>query len=319
VPLSLWLIKPEPEMFGLTSSYEYETEQGIFNRETMSYGSLTSLTRRSASMPFTTTNVPPVLKPLVTVEFAGLLLLKPGDNNTCEVGIHRFARSHIFQLSLIVNRPDKNPTLTRLLSGPLTGDIKIRLHPDSSAGNVLAFAPTAEPFTRTAHAGNDDKDYRWSLNLKMIHPNASVTDGARPIATLRTGVLYTPTLTRVGLDPKLIRLGSPEISLFKVAADLAASIAPPEGHAVVVEWTDMGDPQDIILPRQVDPVGTTYTVSLLNDPPSLDPTPHDELADYYKVLLNNGAVVPANERWALTYSNAQRTDEIPCLPTVLNP
>ena len=272
-------------------------------------------------MPFTTTNVPPALKPLVTVEFAGLLLLRPGDNNTCEIGIHRFAKSHIFQLSLIVNKPDQNPTLTRLLSGPLTGEIKIRLQPDPDpeAGNVLAFAPTADPFIRTAGANNHDNDYRWSLNLKSIHPNASFTDGARPIATLKTGVLYTPTLTRAGIDPKLTRPGLPDIPLFRVAADLAASIVPPDQHKVVVEWTEMGDPQDIILPREGDPPGTTYTVSLLNDPPSLDPTPHDELADYYKVLLNNGAVVPANERWALTYSSAQKTDEIPCLPTVINP
>lgn len=270
-------------------------------------------------MPFTTTNVPPVLKPLVTVEFAGLLLLKPGGDNTCEIGVHRFARSHIFQLSLIVNRPGQNPSLTRLLSGPLTGEIKIRLHPDSPTGNVLAFAPTADPFIRTPEASNHDNDCRWSLNIKSIHPDASFTDGARPIATLKTGVLYTPNLTRVGLDPKLKRNGSTDMPLFRVAADLAASIVPPPNHSVIVEWTDMGDPAEITLPRGGDPDGTTYTVSLLNDPPSLDPTPHDELADYYKVLLNNGVFIPPNQRWALAYTNILRTDEIPCLPTVLNP
>jgi hypothetical protein len=265
-------------------------------------------------MPFTETNTPPVTKPKVTVRFAGLMLLKPGDNNTCEIGIHKFSSTHMFQVMLIVSKPDRPPTLLRLFTGPLTAPFAISASAPGSG--FQAFAATAAPFVRN-DPNNHELDYRWALDLTSLHPNADFNDGARPVVTLNAGVLYTPTLTRSGLGLDLVQ-GNAKKPQHRVAADLAASIEVPSNNVVRLAWSDLGDPQTLDLPRSLDPEGTTYTISLMNDPPISSPAVHDELALYYKVLEVNGAPVPDVDRGRLNVKDAQKTDEIPCLPVTLN-
>ena len=274
-------------------------------------------------MPFRTTNVPPLMHPRVTVEFAGQMLLEAGvddtdTSRTCEVGVNRYVSTHTLNVILIVIRPDKPPTLIPLLKGHLTSPFTIRLDPDPGDGDFKVFAPTADPFIRTAAAGNDDLDYRWAVNIRSIHPTARRTEGAEPVAKLRTGVLYTPTLTRPGLDPRFEREGLPPIPLFRVAAELAASIVPPADKKVRCEWRDLGDPFSLTLPRDADPAGTIYTISFLNDPPLSAPL-HDELALYYRVLQAGGFPIDLADRFAMKYTSAIRTDEIPCWPGTLYP
>lgn len=275
--------------------------------------------------PFEPTASPLVKEAKVNIEFAGQMLLQPGADDThasrtCQIGINRFSRDHTLQVMLIVKEPTLPPTIIPLLRGPLTDDFVIRLGPDPDArpGNFRVFAPTAEPFVRTA-AGNHDHDYRWTLNLRnpQIHPNATRGRGAEPVVKLRAGTLYAPRLTPVNLQPKLKR-GEEEIPLIKIAPELVASIVPSEGDHVLLEWSDMGDPVRRVLPRDGDHRDTVYTVSFINDPPANTP-PHEELSLYYKVLRDGASSIPPDRQFQLTFAGGISSDLIPCMPVVLNP
>ena len=275
-------------------------------------------------MPFQTTATPPAMRSKVTLEFAGQLLLEAGaddtnQSHTCEIGVNRFTLAHMLQVLLIVSKPNRAPIAFPLLRGPLTSDFTVRLDPDGF-GDFHAFAPTPEPFLRTAAANNHENDYRWAMNVRALHPIAKRNRGAEPVVKVRTGTLYAPDVTHPDLAPRFERTNLPPIPLYRVAADLAVSIDPPAGKTVRLEWQEMGDPFHIDLPRQSDSndAGTIYTVSFINDPPMSEPL-HDELGLFYKCLHENGSTIPQEARWSLTYNDQAKSDEIPCLPGVLNP
>jgi hypothetical protein len=269
-------------------------------------------------MPFPTTTIQPLTAiAKVTVKFSGLIMLKPDASNDCEIGINRFSPDHTFQIILIVRKPQRPPTLIRLVTGSLTRPLAINLTPDPGTG-VQTFAPTPGPFVRT-NTGNNEFDFRWALDLRETHAGIDFNDGARPVATLNAGTLYTPTLTRIGLNPELVQGTSPRTRLSRIAGDLAAAISSlPAGSTVELTWDEFGEPRRLSLPRRFDPPNTTYTISLMNDPPVMSATIHDELALYYKVLQASGAPIPIASRCRLTFSPGPTTDEIPCMPIVLN-
>lgn len=272
-------------------------------------------------MSFITTNVEPSTNPSVTVKFAGLMLLKSPTGNTCEVGVHRFSAFHTFQAMLVVNKPDKPLTLIRLISGPLTAPLSIDVLPAPPAG-FLAFA--RDPFNRADSLTSHQFDYRWAFNARSVHPGADFNNGARPIATLNAGILYASNLTLEDLTPELHPkppATGAVTSLHRVAADLAVAIdLPAEGGSVVMlSWHELGVPQTLELPRDTDPDGTTYTISLMNDPPISDPFFHDELDLYYKVLEVGGLPIQPSQRFELRIPYPSKTDEIPCLPITLDP
>ena len=283
--------------------------------------------------PFKATASPLQLQPKVTVEFAGQLILQPGttdtaDSRTCEIGVNRFSRPHKLQVLLIVKEPTRAPTVIPLLEGPLTDDFVIRRgpdphvppHPSARPGNFEVFAPTVDPFIRSA-GGNSLNDYRWTVNLRdpvLQHPNATRARGAEPIVRLRTGTLYAPDLTPVNLQPKLERDETDDILLLRVPPTLAASIVVAEGENVLLEWSDLGVPGNEVLPREGDDANTVYTVLIINEPPPGSPG-HEELALYYRVLQDSGNPIPPHLQWRLTFASGIGTDRIPCLPIVLNP
>ncbi len=55
------------------------------------------------------------------------------------------------------------------------------------------------------------------------------------------------------------------------------------------------------------------TVTVVNDPPTINPLPHDELDQYYKVLRVGGNPIPPNKQYRVKDSAGQ-TDEVPCMP-----
>jgi hypothetical protein len=288
-------------------------------------------------MPFQTTAIAPGLNPKVTVVFSGLLVFRPGANNTCEVGVHRFTRDHITQVLLMVNKPhnvagtlgNKPPMPIPVLRGPLTADFSIRLirggNPNPEPSDFAAFAPTPEPFDR-AFAGNNECDYRWAVNFKdpNIHPNVNINAGAQPLVKLSTGVLFTPHLTRPGIGPRLMRPAG-TVDLNRIAATMAVAIDPPAGTNVVLDWSDLGVPDTRTLPRQIDSnePGTTYTLFVINDPPSLTAEFHDEMLHYYKVLedQNTHTLFTGNNCFKFDCAAVpqQKTDEVPCLIGRLEP
>ena len=265
-------------------------------------------------MPFTPTDIEPCPRSKVTVTFAGLLLLRPAADNTLEVGVHKFSRDHTLQVILIVNKPQRPPRLIRLLTGPLVDDLKLTIDPAPQAG-VQKFVASNTEFDRS-NENNHPLDYRWVINMQSFegHEQIDINDGAKPIAKLNGGVLYTPNVTRQGLNPQLVCNEEPT-PLHRFAADLGAAIDLPGETKMRITWSELGKPQEQILPRDPpDPEGTTYTVALLNDPLISEPAPHDELEEYYKVL----EIGPEVGHCSIILGD-HKTDEIPCLPVVLEP
>lgn len=261
-------------------------------------------------MPFTPTDTIPTAR--VTIKFAGLLLLRPNGPNTCEIGIHRLSDIHLFQVILVVNKPGLPPTLIRLITGHLESELTIDSDRTNPGFRAFELGASFDPATA------NELDHRWALNMRFLHPGVDFNDDATPIAIVNDGVLFTSNLSLPHLKPRLVRDGETR-HLPHVAADLAAALDVPLGNTVQLKWTHSGENEVVLLPREHDPTGTTYTLMLLNEPPRKDDTQHDELDLYYHVLELNGEPVDPAERWKLEYEDKSKTDEIPCLPVELNP
>ena len=283
-------------------------------------------------MAFSVTNVPPPTFPRVSIAFSGQILLKPGPNNTCQIGVNKFDRNHLFQVLLVVSNPDPpgaavvnkayHPaTVVPLFSGPVFAPFLIRLQPDPNAPDVGDFKVFArDPFDRT-RPNSHDLDYRWAINFKDLHMNLTTNHGIEPVGTLKTGTLYTPRLSDPGLHPRLVRQHLPDFPLNQIASALAVSInLPTEATRLLFQWEDEGQLQDpLILPRSGDDPRCLYTLYFINEPPNLTARPHDEFALYYRVLLSGGAGIPGAQRFELETDPIGRSDEIPCMPGILNP
>lgn len=286
-------------------------------------------------MPFTITDVPPSTTPLVTIAFSGLILLRPGANNTCEIGVHKFTRDHEFHVLLVVERLEQqNPTpppatvpprlppeIVPLLAGPLFAPFSISLDPDPGAGDFMVFA--RDPFNRVVPPSHP-LDYRWAINFKDLHLNLQFNEGVLPVGTLKTGVLYTPHLIPPNLAPTLVRTGSADIPLIQIGSNLAASIDvpinPPGQTKVKFKWQDQGDPVELVLPRDGDdPSKIRYTIYFINEPPAINFEEHSEFLRYYRVIQSGGAAIPEDLQFDLRFAPDERTDEIPCAPAVINP
>lgn len=269
-------------------------------------------------MPFETTqNLPS--DPLVTVKFTGLMVLQPGADNTCDVGVHNVSTTHVFQAILVVSKPDNPPTLIPLFSGPLQAPFMIRLGSATpSAGDFKVFEK--EPFTQTLQ-GSDRHDARWAINLQSPAGDIKVNEGAMPFVTLKTGVLYTPSLSAQVLKPKFTRPPAAEKEIERFASELAVAIKPPGGTKVVLEWRDGENRRTVALPfGSDDDDDTRYTVYLINEPPNFGSELHDEMALYYQVLQRNGQPIEERDRCKLKIKKDQvRLDQMPCNPITLNP
>lgn len=268
-------------------------------------------------MSFNTTTNAPATNAKVTVKFAGLMLLKPNENNGCDIGIHRLSETHALQVILVVSKPDRPPSLVRLVTGALTEPFAIKVDQDPSPG-VKAFTRGPEPFDRSS-ARNNELDFRWAINMQQLHQGVDFDGGARPVATLNAGTLYTSNLTLTELTPELVN-ESKRTPLPRFSADLAAAIDLPNGGTVELSWSvEEGERLTLSLPRRSDPARTTYTVTLLNDPPVVNALSHDELSQYYQVLEIAGQRIPAENQYHIAYRGEPNTDEIPCMPVILNP
>ena len=277
-------------------------------------------------MPFSTTNTEPKIDATVTVKFTGLMLLKPGEGNTCEVGVHRLSPVHTFEAMLVVHQPGLPLTFKRLTSGPLTAPMSIDVAPVPAAG-VQLFAK--DPFDRS-NGKSHDFDYRWAINMRKLNPNADFTNDARPAVIINSGILYSSNLTPKGMNPELAATppapstappepGAAPKPLHRFAADLALAIDVPAGSVLTISWEEAGMPRLLDLPRtSIDRAGTTYTISLMNDPPTGTVVPHDEMDLYYDVLEEGGAPIPPAKRFRIKLPPGA-TDAIPCMPVVLHP
>ena len=280
-------------------------------------------------MSFSITNTEPSTNPKVTLMFSGLLVAQPATTDkVCEIGVHKFDKGHLFQVKLMIKKTNRPPVLVSLLSGPLLSGFELRLirDPDLTSGpepdpNFEAFAKGG--FDRTP-ANSHPLDHQWAINLRSKHANARFNDGAKPVVTVRNGVLYTPSLTHPSLAPKLTRPGTADDLLLQIATRLAVSIEPPADTKVQFKGFDLGAEFNLLLPRNQDDddPDVTYTLFFTNEPPTLLTEPHDEFALYYRIFedaTNPGNTIPPPQRFRLEFASGTSTDEIPCNPIYFNP
>ncbi len=264
-------------------------------------------------MPFNIAPAPPDTAPPITVLLSGLMVVQPGQNNTCEIGIHKFSNEHLFQIILTVNKPNRPAVLVPLFIGPLLSPFEIGLATNPEpAPDFNAYS--RDPFDRTLPT-SDEFDYRWAISFGTKHPTARPNDGVKPVVTMKTGTLYTPNLSKPALTPRLTRTGSLDDDLKQFASHLAVSITPPPGVKLLLKGLDLGDPLEFLLPRDGDPAGTKYTLALINEPPNLLAPAHDEFGLYYKVFEDgSGSAISDSVRFKLEFAGGTRSDEVPCMP-----
>jgi hypothetical protein len=271
-------------------------------------------------MPFPTTTAALPFTPVVAVEFAGQLLISSSEVNPCVIGINHFAPRHEISICLIVSKPGMPPTMQPLCLNKLEENFSISLDPPNPGGGVSAYAPTPEPFRRD-DPNNDEHDLRWAIDMNKLHdPDKLSTndEGVKPCVTLSDGVLYTIDRT----DPDVLQIelvcGSTTTDLVSIASNIGAIVPLTGRRKVVLAWSEPAGDQEVRLPRENDPPGTTYVISVINEPPFGTP-PDNELAHYYNVLQkDDGSSIPSNRKCALLVnpSTLLMTDEIPCMPVI---
>ncbi|MFL6228576.1 MAG: hypothetical protein ACJ741_07325 [Pyrinomonadaceae bacterium] len=272
-------------------------------------------------MPFKPTPAPLPVSP-VCVQFAGQLLISSERVSPCEIAVNHFAPLHELSLNLIVCKPGRPPTIQPLCLNRLEGDFTISVDPPYDVGGVTAYEPTPEPFRRD-DPNNDPQDLRWAIDMGKMHaPDRLATNdaGVRPCVTLSDGVLYSIDIINREKMSVELACGSTTTDLVSMAESIGAVIPLEEKRQVVLAWDEPAGRQMVRLPRENDPAGTTYVVTVVNDPPYGTP-PDDELGHYYNVLQRaDGSTIPTDQRCQLIVSKKgtgiEKTDEIPCMPVL---
>lgn len=274
-------------------------------------------------MPFQPTTTPPGDQ--ITVLFKGLLVLSTLADGSCEIGVDRITDDHF--LIIEIRRRTGGDRLVMRHAGPLTRDFVLRVDPPLNPNpGVFAFQADTRPFNR-ASATNDPQDFRWKIDLHdrdFFHPPDTLQKSVpelSPRVLVSNGTFFTFKLTRripaFSIPPGI---GTPAKDLQRLAAVIGAGIQLDDLHVLRVEGDDVPNPLSLPIPG--DPAGTKYEVSILNEPPAIGtPSDADELSRYYDVLRQKpaGTTVPPGQRFKIQPSPFRRTDEIPCMPTVLGP
>ena len=269
-------------------------------------------------MPFTESNLQTLPEnPDVKIFLHGQLILEPGEDGECTVGINRCSPSHQFSLEVRERMQDPNipdNILMRCL-GKLEADVDIDLD-----------TPTGEGATKFVPGARSENVYHlgWLIDLagEDFHNCEVVINGTdtEPNVLIREGVLYTAART----DESKLRLtrkagGKNDLPLGSVAAVVGVNIYL-QGKKLKVTFLKDGIEETLTLPPTVAPLNVKhYEIRIANDPlyinPDSDLSNHDEFREYYKAvqkLIINGNDVDDFPKFKL------KTEKIPGLgsPTV---
>ncbi|MDX6403820.1 MAG: hypothetical protein QOH70_1275 [Blastocatellia bacterium] len=281
-------------------------------------------------MPFKSINTALPTSPTVTVAFTGLCLVHPAlDSSYCEIGLHRKASDHRLRIDLVAIKPTGPPDLEPIHEDKLKGkDFTIRLVKDPQKG-VTAYKPTPVPFQR--NQPNDPNDLQWAINMGEYYTDVKTDpNGVDPCVRMEDGTFYTPPPTdKTKVKVELVK-GTTTTDLFSIAGAIFGAIDISDtdltaGQRVIVEWSENGKNQTLILPRPTDDLTRTkYLLEVANNPKPHGSSGHEELGLYYDVLLRkDGTSIPKSERYALNVTrlglHPVRADEIPCMPVLLEP
>lgn len=226
-------------------------------------------------------NFPPAAADDIVIRFAGLLLLTPVTRaqgiTDCKVGVLQ-APTHTLNIKVTDRGTQQEvPTPT---GRPITFPVTI----SSANAGVTKFVstPVATPFP-----GNEDpdpnkrRDFRWSVDLKALHQNASPTDDEdrmKYLVTLSDGLLFTAGLTKPDrLAVHLIHPTGAAKNLNRIAEEIGAYIKLAPNQRLTLQWNDQG-PQMLQLPV-AGSSGQGYTIRIKNLPQ--DATQHDDFDAYY--------------------------------------
>jgi hypothetical protein len=280
----------------------------------------------------------------VKIFFSGLLILKPSENDSCEVFVHTSAPRHYLTIEVRrkqEGRPDEvmmrhlgplsfiqtneDPEVT-----PIHGMAIRRVSESQPGGGVKSFAPQeSQP-----EGAPDGLDKAIDLARSDFHnasqpANAGFLNvdplGARPSILLTDGTLYTAAKTRPELTIKLKdATGAAVRDLPRFASLIGANISLDDESIVTVSWSQQGKPETLNLIKKP---GTRYEIYVINDPlfendslPSENNPKHDEFKEYYKVLQ-----VPSDKQFRLDVEVPQDvvppdrgSTRAPCMSVVIS-
>ena len=300
-------------------------------------------------MPFTPTDAMPD-NPDVKIFFSGLMILKPTENDKCEIFVHTSAPRHTLTVEVRRKQEGRPDEIMMRHVGPLafvTTDQDVltgtslhgmqikKVTGNGPAAGVQRFVPNA-PQPEGAPDGlalaidlqrNDFHNGNPTLNDDPANP-VRLLDidplGGRPSILLDNGVLYTAAKTRPELAIKLTDANGNHIrDLEPFASLIGAAIALEDGSRVEMRWRQQGKPETLVLNKVA---GVSYEIYIVNDPlfesdqtnPDTDPK-HDELQEYYKILFR----VPTDRQFRLEVTPppnnppSRGTTRAPCMGIIL--
>ncbi len=230
--------------------------------------------------PHATLGFPP-LPADVEIHFKGLLLLMPvqaGAKTYCEVGLLQ-ALQHNLKIEVTdVDLGTPVPT-------PTGRPIKSPLFIHSTDSGVFKYVSTATPFP--GDHNSNQRDFRWAVDLKALHPNSSPKDPARlyRAVTLKDGLLFTSVLTNlIDHAVHLVHPSSGPKCWNRIAAEIGARIELAAGQRLTLNWND-GGAQTLQLPL-ASGIGHRYVVRITNLPP-MGSAIHDDFQHYYDLAIDS--------------------------------
>lgn len=233
-------------------------------------------------------NFPPAAADDIVIRFTGLLLLTPVTRpgapgiTDCKVGVLQ-AAGHT--LSIKVTDKETQQEVPTPTGRPITFPLTI----SSANAGVTKFVstPVATPFP-----GNEDpdpskrSDFRWSVDLKALHQNATPTDDEdrmKYLVTLSDGLLYAAGLTKP--DRLAVHLVPPTgvaKNLNRIADEIGALIKLAPNQKLRLQWNDQGA-QTLDLPV-AGSSGQGYSIRIKNIPRNA--TQHDDFDAYYTFAID---------------------------------
>lgn len=274
-------------------------------------------------MPFTSVTQLPEGKPSVRIFLTGQLLLQPNAaGSECEVFVNRSAPNHHLTIEVREKFEGEPDFILMRHHGPLEylnhetrieGLVIRRL----ANGHVKAYTGEPTPYGEGMSA--------IDLSKRDFHPTKDLSidfECARPSIMIRDGIFNTAAKTPTNLEFKVKRgVGAKSTTrdIPGFASVIGANIYLGDSDRLILEWNEMGLPQNLTLTKPVE--GLSYEVYIINDPLYDDvaaATAHDEFAEYYKVLPN----VPTTERLTLETTVLDEAPErgsakTPCMPVVV--
>ena len=254
--------------------------------------------------------------PTVIVQFSGLMVIRCLNPQNCEIDVLRSA-THKLQIGLEVKEPgNATRTIPIKLAGGGRAFQMIQTPPSSG---VAAYNRSGAAFSRSP--SDDGRDFRWSINLEgdEFHREELevIPEQIHTTILLTSGIFCAASRTDEVSFPYITRTRGGQYGIRSLADVVAARIDLPAQSRLDLSGLTGAV---ISLPRPADRPGTTYVITITNEPPGAPMAANNELADYYPALRKQGgAPITDGEKWKLEVVPPDvSTDEIPCMPGIFD-